>query len=240
MAQITTITFFKLNKSSSKIWAFFMMQFGHAKLAKISGQEFYKLMGSGRGLGFNPWPDWSIYTLLQIWESEEDAEQFFETSIFFKKYRTKAAQSSTVFLRNVASHGTWDGLTPFESEVTLEDEQLPRMVLTRATIRKSKLRKFWNYVPTSQKPIENAKGLIYTKGVGEWPLIQMATLSVWKSEQAMKDFAYGSEEHKKAIKMTKELNWYKEELFARFVPYRLDGNFEELDGLDKYLEAQSR
>ena len=235
MTQITTITFFKLNKATSKTWAFFMMQFGHASLTQVEGQEFYKLMGSGRGLGFNPWPDWSIYTLLQIWENEEAAMQFFNSSAFFKKYKTKSAQSSTIFLRNVASHGTWDGLTPFQAQVTPEDEQLPRMILTRATIKKSKLRKFWNYVPTSQKPIENAKGLMYTKGVGEWPLTQMATLSVWESEQAMKDFAYGSEEHKKAIKMTRELDWYKEELFARFVPFKLEGDFDDLKGLTELL-----
>ena len=235
MEQITTITFFRLNKASSKTWAFFMMQFGHAQLAQVDGQEFYKLMGSGRGLGFNPWPDWSIYTLLQIWENQEAAGRFFATSAFHKKYQGRASQWSTVFLRNVASHGTWDNFNPFKANISSKDEQLPRMILTRATIKKSKLRKFWNYVPTSQKPIESAKGLVYTKGVGEWPLTQMATLSVWESEQAMKDFAYGSEEHKKAIKMTRELNWYKEELFARFVPYKLEGDFAELNDLQRLL-----
>lgn len=235
MAQITTITFFKINKLASKTWAFFMMQFGHAALAKTVGQDFYKLMGSGRGLGFNPWPDWSTYALLQIWENQGAADRFFASSHFFKKYQRRSAQSSTVFLRNVSSHGTWDKLTPFEARKTQEDAHLPRLILTRATIKKSMLRKFWNYVPTSQKPIENAKGLVYTKGVGEWPLTQMATLSVWETEQAMKDFAYGSQEHIQAIKMTRKLDWYKEELFARFVPYKVTGNFEALEGLKRLV-----
>ncbi len=233
--QITTITFFKLTDLKSKIWAFFMMQFGHASLKNVEGQQFYKLMGSGRGLGFNPWPDWSVYTLLQIWDSEGKAQQFHHNSNFFKRYKKKSHQSSTVYLRNIASHGTWDEKQPFIASKTIEDSHFPRMILTRATIRKSKLRKFWKYVPTSQRPIENAEGLVYTKGVGEWPLTQMATLSIWKSEAAMMNFAYGSEEHKKAIKMTKELNWYKEELFARFVPFRLEGDFRELEGLNQLL-----
>lgn len=235
MQQITTVTFFKLDSLTAKIWAFFMMQFGHAKLANLSGQEFYKLMGSGRGLGFNPWPDWSVYVLLQVWENENEATAFFENNDFIKSYKKKAFESSTVFMRNTTGHGTWGGRMPFTPLAQTDSTQSLRLILTRATIKTSKLRRFWRYVPTSQKPIENAKGLLYTKGVGEWPLTQMATLSLWESEAAMKDFAYNSEEHKKAIKMTKELNWYKEELFARFVPYSIDGNFQGLDKLSNYL-----
>jgi hypothetical protein len=233
MSQVTTITFFKLAKPSSKIWAFFMMQFGHAKLAKEKGQEFYKLMGSGRGLGFNPYPDWSVYVLLQIWSNEKEAHRFMQENTFFKTYQRKSEKSATVFMRNIASHGTWDGKKPFDKVTTDEDANQPRLILTRATIKISKLRTFWKYVPTSQKPIENAKGLVYTKGVGEWPLTQMATLSLWETETDMKAFAYGSEEHKKAIKMTRELKWYKEELFARFVPYKMIGDFEGLSVLSK-------
>lgn len=221
---------------SAKLWAFGQMQFGHSKLAHVKGQQFYKLMGSGKGLGFSPWPDWSIYGLFQIWDDEASANAFFEQSSFYYTYKSKAAESSTVFAKNVASHGLWDGANPFEKSELNRQEELPSLVLTRATIKISKLRKFWNYVPTSQKPIANAPGLLYTKGVGEWPLVQMATLSFWKTEQAMKDFAYGSEEHKKAIKMTKELQWYREELFARFVPYKVKGNFKELEALKGSIE----
>ncbi|MEL7222238.1 MAG: DUF3291 domain-containing protein, partial [Bacteroidota bacterium] len=63
--QITTITFFRYHSLKDKCWAFFMMQFAHQHLAKTQGLSFYKLMGSGKGLGFSPWPDWSIYSLLQ-------------------------------------------------------------------------------------------------------------------------------------------------------------------------------
>ena len=235
MSQVTTITFFKMNSLSAKVWAFFMMQFGPAKLAKIEGQEFYKLMGSGRGLGFNPRPDWSVYVLLQIWNDVEYAEVFLRKNKFLSTYKDKAHESATVFLRNIASHGTWDGKNPFQKVMAEVDESKPRVILTRATIKRSKLRKFWSYVPTSQKPIQNAKGLIYTKGVGELPLIQMATLSAWESQEDMMAFAYSSEEHRKAIQLTRELNWYKEELFARFIPFKVQGKFEGLTALKSLL-----
>ena len=224
--QITTLTFFKLNTLASKRWAFVMMQFGHKRLNKTKGQQFYKLMGSGKGLGFSPWPDWSVYVLLQVWEDESKARAFFKESKFFQQYTQKAKTHTTIYAVNLTSHGTWDGSNPFIAKNSEDSQNARRLVLTRATIRKTKLRKFWAYVPTSQKPIAHAKGLIYTKGVGEWPLTQMATLSLWENEQAIRAFAYKSTEHQKAIEMTRKLNWYKEELFARFVPYKTVGNFE--------------
>ncbi|MEO0731876.1 MAG: DUF3291 domain-containing protein, partial [Bacteroidota bacterium] len=96
-------------------------------------------------------------------------------------------------------------------------------VITRATIRTRYLRKFWAYVPTSQRPIADAQGLLYTKGIGEVPIKQMATFSIWESEEHLKEFAYRSQEHQKAIRMTRELDWYSEEMFARFRPYRTLG-----------------
>jgi heme-degrading monooxygenase HmoA len=86
--------------------------------------------------------------------------------------------------------------------------------------------KFWQYVPTSQRPIQQGcKGLIYTKGIGESPLVQMATFSLWENMEALKNFAYHSPEHQVAIQKTRQLDWYKEEMFVRFQPYRSVGTW---------------
>ena len=53
-----------------------MMQFAHAHLTKAKGLQFYKLMGSGKQDGFNPFPDWSTYSLLMTWENEDHADDF--------------------------------------------------------------------------------------------------------------------------------------------------------------------
>ena len=78
--QITTITFFKFKSFYNKLWALFMMQFAHSYIKKTGNQTFYKLMGSGKGLGFNPIPDWSVYCLIQVWDTEKDADLFLENS----------------------------------------------------------------------------------------------------------------------------------------------------------------
>jgi heme-degrading monooxygenase HmoA len=80
-------------------------------------------------------------------------------------------------------------------------------------------------VPTSEEGLDGNEGLIYTKGVGE-VLIQMATFSLWKDFESVKQFAY-SKQHKEAIKKTREYEWYSEELFSRFQPYKSSGNLEK-------------
>ena len=60
-------------------------------------------------------------------------------------------------------------------------------------------------------------GLSFSKGFGEWPIFILATFSVWDSLEHMKAYAYENPSHAAMVKKTRELNWYKEELFSRFV-----------------------
>ncbi|MEM1357923.1 MAG: DUF3291 domain-containing protein [Bacteroidota bacterium] len=205
-----------------------MMQYAHADLVTVEGMEFYKLMGSGRGLGFNPWPDWSTHAILQVWETEAQAEAFFENAPLPKRYQFRTSEMATIYLRAIRSHGVWSGGTPFRISNNIDSANPFVAVITRATIRARHLVRFWRYVPTSQRPIATAKGLLYTKGIGEAPIKQMATFSIWENQECLTEFAYRSKEHQKAIKMTRDLSWYSEELFVRFQPYRVVG---ELEGL---------
>ena len=81
---------------------------------------------------------------------------------------------------------------------------------------KNKLFEFWKSVPQASLAIQNAKGVEWFKGIGEWPFIQQATFSVWDSLDSVKNFAYGTSVHSKIVIKTRKRNWYKEDLFARF------------------------
>lgn len=232
--QITTITFFRFASLKTKAWAFFNMRKA-GELRGTPGQQFYKMMGSGRGMGFNAWPDWSIYVLLQTWENEQYAFDFFQNDPFFHNYKEKTSEQWTVYLHNIRAHGEWGGINPFEQKPDLYSPKMPLMVLTRATIKWKRMIPFWSYVSTSQKPLKNNEGLIYTKGIGEVPVKQMATVSFWKNQQALHDFAYNSKAHKGAIERTKKLDWYSEEMFARFVPYKSEGTWQGKGLLDDWL-----
>lgn len=207
-----------------------MMQFAHKPLKKIKGLQTYKLMGSGKP-GFNPLADWSVYALLQIWDNDKAATKFFEESGLIKKYRNKCVENYTLFLKNLKVKGAWSGRNPFVESDSIDVKNPFITVITRATIKTNLLFKFWNYVPTSQKPLEHNEGLIYAKGIGEVPFLQMATLSIWRDKDSLMKYAYGSKEHAKAIAKTKELDWYSEELFSRFQPYKSLGHFEEIGTL---------
>lgn len=226
--QITTITFFRYVSFRNKAWGFGMMQFANNDLRKVDGLSFYRLMGSGKGRGFNPLPDWSVYCLIQVWESEEVAEVFFNSSDLIKRYNERTDELFTLYMKNISAGGTWVGKNPFEKAADL-DPNVPIAIITRATIKWNWLFKFWKYVPTSEEGLDGNEGLIFTKGVGEVPIIQMATFSLWKDFEAVKQFAYKSKQHQEAIKKTRKYEWYSEELFSRFQPYKSTGTWEGKD-----------
>lgn len=227
MSQITTITFYKYKGFSKKFWALRMMGLMPLRIRKIKGLSFFRLMGTGRDK-FRPVPDWSTYALLQVWESEEYANDFFKNSKVYQTFCDHSQQQFTIYMKNITSKGNWVGKNPFHRSDDLNGKNNTVAVITRATIRYTKLISFWSYVPTSSKDLENNRGLIYTQGIGAIPFIQMATFSMWKSKDDIIRFAYQKDNHAKAIAKTKKLNWYREELFARFQPYKTLGEFTEI------------
>ncbi len=225
MSQITTITFFRYTTFQTKAWAFQMMQFAHGPLSKIQGLTFYKLMGSGKNEGFNPFPDWGVYSLLQVWESEAEADSFFAEAKLMSRYRKNATEVWTIYMKNIVAKGEWSQQQPFQTSSDIDQKNEYLAIITRASIKPSKLLPFWKYVPTSHLSLKENKGLIYTKGIGEVPVLQMATFSLWKDWASVKQFAYESKEHQVAIQKTRELDWYSEELFSRFQPYQSIGTW---------------
>lgn len=198
------------------------MQIGIKSLKKVNGLHFFKLLGSGAKKGFSAFPNFGTYVLLCVWESEEVAKDFFNSSSYFKAYQSKSTEQFTVYLHAAEAHGKWQGQQPFESVAQL-DLNLPVLVLTRATIRFSKLFSFWRRVGKVSQSLDNYNGLLFSIGVGEWPLIQQATMSLWKTQAEMLDYAYKNPKHREVVLLTRKLNWYKEELFARFVPIKVIG-----------------
>jgi hypothetical protein len=222
MNQVTTSTFLKVKGFKNKFWAFTQMRFGVNSLKGVNGLVFYKLLGSGSNNGFSSIPNFGTYVLLCVWNSETEAQNFFKDNIFFKTYQSKSLELFTVFLKPAEAHGKWDGKQPFVPSAKLSMDQ-PVVVLTRASIRLTKLISFWKRVGHVSSTLEKYDGLALSIGVGEWPLIQQATISIWKTQAEMLDYAYKNEKHKEVVLLTRKLNWYKEELFARFVPYKFEG-----------------
>lgn len=201
------------------------MGLGMQQLSAVDGLSFVKLLGSGAGNGFSIWPNFGTYGLLCVWEDELHAKSFFSAHSLFNQSKERADQWWTVFMRAAHFHGQWDGTVPFENAVEY-DKQLPVAVITRATIAKSKIWQFWRFVPQVGRAVTGEPGLLYSIGIGELPLVQQATFSLWKNSEAMISYAYKSRYHKEVVKKTRELGWYTEEMFARFHPYHTEGNWK--------------
>lgn len=232
--QITTLTFYKYNSLPEKLWAFGMMQFAHAPLKKVEGLNFYKLLGSGKAQ-FNPWPDFSVYALLQVWENDSYAQEYFKNHSLNERYLGHSSHQLTLFMKSIRAHGLWSGKNPFESSDQLDPDNSYIAVITRATIKLSMLKRFWDYVPTSQKDLVDNPHLLLTAGIGERPVTQMATFSLWDDVGALKKFAYRGKNHRQAVQQTQALQWYKEEMFSRFQPYKITGDWPDFK-IPKELE----
>jgi hypothetical protein len=181
-------------------------------------------MGTGKQ-GFLPWPDWTTYVLVQIWENKEAASYFFSSSILYSSYVRKCDELLRVSMRSIGAKGEWGGVNPFRPSAELDENKKMIAVITRATIKTRYQFKFWSAVPEVSNRVFQSSGLRFTKGIGEIPFRNMATFSIWNSEEDMRAFAYRKKEHQTAITMTKKLDWYSEELFSRFQPYEILGSY---------------
>ena len=223
--QVTTVTFIKY-PSKFKWWAFTQMGKWPPATA-IHGLQFSQLMGSGGRQGFSILPDFSTYVLFAIWTHEHCAHQFFESSKF-DDFGKRSDEVGTIFMKTLKAHGQWHGNNHFEVSAELKNHQGLVAVLTRATIRPLKLLSFWRNVGSASKDILGAEGLIYAKGVGEYPLFMQATFSFWRDIKDVHQYAYKRPAHAKVIQKTRKLDWYAEELFANFVPYKETGSMNLL------------
>jgi hypothetical protein len=189
---------------------------------KINGLTFFKPLGTGSGNGFSIKPDFSTFGFVAVFKSEELAKEFLGTDVV-KEYTKTAVSYSHILMHTVKSHGEWSKLNPFESSVEY-DKTKPLAVITRATIKPKLAYQFWKNVPAVSKSMDKYDELVFSKGIGEFPLLMQATFSLWSSAEAMMNYAYKNPKHAEMVKKTRELNWYSEELFARFQPFYQEGN----------------
>ncbi len=227
MSQTTLVSFFKYNTFRTKWDAFTRMGFPPLMFSKVKGLQFWRAMGVGGANGFSMMPDFSMYALVTIFENEQDSLNFHDGSIM-KKYTRSSVENRSYFMHCIHTHGNWGGANPL---LVCNDPDLTKKIaiITRATIKPLHAVKFWKFVPGVSNTLKQYIGLSYSKGFGEWPIMMQATFSVWDSLQHMKAYAYENPSHAAMVKKTRELNWYKEEMFSRFIVWdeKINSNSSE-------------
>jgi hypothetical protein len=216
-----TIRFLEFKGFSAKRYAFAEMGRSLVNGWMADGLVFSKQLGTGAGNGFSVLPNFGLYAWLGVWESPAHAEQFFQHDSRWLKLIHESTNISGWDAVPMKGKGTWNGLQPFDFSEGETDWDGPVAVITRASIRWFKSLLFWWNVPSASKHLEGKQGLKYAKGVGELPLFEQATFSLWESARNLDQFAYQSKEHAPMIKKTRQYDWYSEEMFVRMKVVKL-------------------
>jgi len=182
-------------------------------LINFNGLKFIKLLGTGSKDGFSVIPDFSSYVMITSWEDDDFRKKFIDENKLFQEIINKSSKRIEIKIDPYNYIGSWNGINPFKNKSSYKEGKI--IVLTRARVRLNKLINFLISTSSAAKSINSRKGAEYYKGVGELPIIEQATISILKSEQIMKDYAYSDKSHLKIIHKARKNQWYSEELFVR-------------------------
>ncbi len=169
-------------------------------------------------------PNTGVYAILATWPDLDTAQRRTKDAGVFRRYRKQAEEDWTVYLSPTSVRGQWSGVTPFE--VTREAETGPVAALTRATVKPRAALKFWKRVPDISSVIGFDDNVVFKIGIGEVPLMQQITFSIWPDTATMANFARKDGPHARAIKAVRTGDWFREELYARFHVADCDGMWE--------------
>jgi len=212
--QTVSLSLFRFETTVARLWVIGQMGVARIGLARIPDLTFWKLCGSGTGEGFTPRPNWGVWAILTVWPDLATAQARTTSGPLFRRWRAKAAEHWTIHLSPASVRGHWSGCTPFAAA----DPALPGPLaaMTRATLRPSRLARFWGRAPDISNVIGADPNVIFKIGIGEVPVLHQVTFSVWPDTATMAQFARGDGPHGRAIRAVRDEGWFNEELYARF------------------------
>jgi hypothetical protein len=193
------------------------------RVRRAPGVRFAKLLGTARGFGplrADP-TRWAALTVA-------------EATPTFPRWDRIAVGRCRLDLHPLSSRGTWAGRAPFDpgpdnAVAPGPDNAVapgPVLALTRARLRPAKALTFWRDIGAVADGLAGSPGLLAAFGIGEAPLGWQGTVSVWRTAPDLLGFAYRHPEHRRAIARTAAVDWYAEELFARFAVVDVRGDTE--------------
>lgn len=228
---VVALNIFRFSGAYDKAWAFSQMQWARAPLRQLKDLQFFKLFGTGGKESFHPYPNFGVYAVLTVWPDLHTALERVASAPVLQRYRDHSLEHYQLCFSPLQSRGSWDRRSPFEPDETLsvKSDGRPVAVLTRATIRARHLVRFWRHAPSISAMTTREPDMLFKLGMGEIPWLHQVTFSIWTSQEAMVNFAYRNGDHARAVATKRREDWFKEELFARFILLDHQGSWGGVD-----------
>jgi spheroidene monooxygenase len=232
-----SLTFHRFGPVRARLWALSQMGAARFALPKVPDIGAWKLCGSGRDEGFVPIPNTAVAAILATWPDEATARARVAECRPFTRWARMAEETWTVFLAPTSTRGKWAGVEPFTvSAEPVKDG--PVAILTRATVKPGVAVQFWKRTPSLNRAIMADPNVVFRIGIGEVPLVQQVTFSIWPDTDTMHAFAHAPGTlHAEAIRAVREGGWFREELYARFRILGAAGTWNGGNPLDRLKET---
>ena len=211
--------------SASRLWGWSRIVKGPQSLLAVDGIRFAKVLGSGEGGGFGLRPSSSRQGLFLVFHTARAAHDFTERSEIVQAYRLRARELCIVELACWSCRDSWDG-TALDVTLAGPPQSGPIAALTRASIHVRKAAAFWQHAPPAQSALDSTPGIQLAVGLGEAPFLRQATFTIWDSLAAMDAYARTGP-HLQAIKSAAQHQYFSESMFARFIPLRTQGQWND-------------
>jgi heme-degrading monooxygenase HmoA len=222
--QCVLVSFFHF-REKGRGWAFRQMGLMHRRMKAYPEMGFYRLLGTGGGMGYSIRPNFRLYAVLTVWDDPAQAAAFLQSGII-ADYTARSSEQFHLLLRPLSARGKWLGTEPFRAQEPIAGP-LWLTVITRARLKWWFILPFWRRVSGVSKSQKDFPGQLFSQGIGALPWIEQATFSVWASEQDMMNFAHlQNKKHQDAIHVTRRLKGFREEIYARFQLLDAYGSFK--------------
>jgi hypothetical protein len=191
---------------------------------RLPGVSFAKMLGTGSGSTFTTRDaDLGHWGILTCW-THPGGPSSFTHSPTFRSWSGFADEHARFLMLPLAARGSWSGRQPFGDPLPHRWDG-PIAAITRARIKAQHWRTFWHSVPPVSKDLHEVPGLDFAMGIGEAPVGLQGTFSIWSNGTALSTFAHRRSPHREVMNRTHEINWYAEELFARFALIEARGTY---------------